>query len=201
MTATFLRRATFLFLGMLTLATIYVHEGWVLRPADPNWKHILPFRWWLVPHIAAGAVALMIAPLQFSATVRRRWLALHRWSGRAYMCAALIASSIALYIGLAYEDPANQAVMGAMAALWLITTLFAWFAARRRAIDQHRLWVMRSYGLTLTFVATRFVPDVVLPGLGYAGTTALYWGFIAAALVVPDLIVNGAAILPWRRGR
>jgi uncharacterized membrane protein len=201
MTATVLRRTTFLFLGLFTLATIYVHEGWVLKPADPNWAHIAPFRWWLGPHIATGTIAFVIAPLQFSATIRRRWLSLHRWAGRVYVFAALFSSGVALYIGVTYEDPANKAVMGAMAALWLMTTLFAWFAARRGAIDQHRLWVMRSYGLTLTFVTTRFIPDVILPGLNYTDTTALYWGFVVASLVVPDLIVNGRAILPWRGKR
>ncbi len=141
----------------------------------------------------------LIAPLQFSATIRRRWPALHRWLGRTYVFATLIASSAALYIGLVHQDPANKAVMGGMAALCLVTTLFAWFAVRRGNLQQHRLWVMRSYGLTLTFVTTRFIPDVVLPGLNYIDTTALYWGFVVGSLMIPDLIVNGGAVLPWRR--
>lgn len=199
MTATLLRRTTFVLLGLFTLATIYVHEGWFLKPADPNWAHIAPFRWWLVAHIAPGIVAFVIAPLQFSATIRRRWLWLHRRLGQVYVASATAASAVAIYIGVVFEDPANRAVMGGMAALWLVTTLFAWFAARRGEIRQHRLWMMRSYGLTLTFVTTRFIPDVLLPGLDYTGTTALYWGFVVGSLVIPDLIVNGAAVLPWRR--
>lgn len=199
MTATILRRTTFLLLGILTLATIYVHEGWLLKPADPEWAHIAPFRWWLIPHVAAGTVAFLIAPLQFSATIRRRNLALHRWMGRTYIAAAALSAGLALYIGIVHQDPANKAVMSAMAAVWLITTLFAWFAARRGDLQQHRLWVMRSYGLTLTFVTTRFIPDVIVPGLDYIDTTALYWSFVVASLMIPDLIVNGRAVLPWRR--
>lgn len=199
MTAAVLRRATFLVLGIVTLVTIYVHEGWLFKPADPEWTHIGPFRWWLVPHVAMGAVAFAVAPLQFSATIRRRRLALHRWLGRTYVFAATFAASMAIYIGVAHQDRAYKAVMTAMAALWLTTTLLAWFAARRGAIEQHRLWMMRSYGLTLTFVTTRFIPDVLLPGLDDIDTVALYWGFVVAALVLPDLIVNGRAVLPWRR--
>jgi uncharacterized membrane protein len=199
MTATILRRITFVLLGAFTLATIYVHEGWLLKPGDPEWTHIAPFRWWLIPHIATGIIAFVIAPLQFSATIRRRSLTLHRWLGRTYVFATVIASGAALYIGVVHEDAANKAVMSAMAALWLLTTLFAWFAARRGEIGQHRLWVMRSYGLTLTFVTTRFIPDVMIPGLDYIGTTALYWGFVIGSLLIPDLIVNGRAVLPWRR--
>ena len=200
MTATILRLMTFVLLGIFTLATIYVHEGWLLKPSDPEWAHIAPFRWWLIPHVATGIVAFLIAPLQFSATIRRRWLALHRWLGRTYVFATLMASSAALYIGLVHQDPANKAVMSSMAALWFVTTLFAWFAVRRGNLQQHRLWVMRSYGLTLTFVTTRFIPDVIVPGLNYIDTIALYWGFVVGSLLIPDLIVNGGAVLPWRRG-
>ncbi len=86
--------------------------------------------------------------------------------------------------------------MGTMGALWFASTAFAWLAIRNRDIAQHRLWMARSYCLTLTFVATRFVPDIVLPGLDYIGVTALYWGFIVASLIIPDLILNGRALIP-----
>jgi len=196
---TFLKRGAVIFLALLTLATLYVHEAYVFKPADPEWSHLAPFRWWLVPHIACGAIALLIAPLQFSATIRRRSLKLHRWLGRIYVCAVLVASSLSLYIVLVFEDPANRWVMGTMGGLWLVTTVFAWLAARNRNLLQHRLWIGRSYCLTFTFVTTRFIPDMILPGMGYVGTTALYWVIIVLSLMIPDLLVNGGALLPWRR--
>ena len=199
MTATVTRRTVFVLLGCVTLATIFWNESWVLKPADPMWPHLAPFKWWLIPHVAAGIVAFVIAPLQFSATIRTHRLWLHRRLGQTYVAMATISAVFALYIGLTFEEPAAIGIaLSAMAALWLTTTLLAWFAARRREIAQHRLWVMRSYGLTLTFVTTRFIPDF-LPGLGDAGTAALYWGFVVGALLIPDLIVNGSAVLPWRR--
>jgi hypothetical protein len=196
---TAVKRGAFLFLTLLTLATLYVHEAYVFKPADPEWARLAQFRWWLVPHIVAGAVAFVVAPLQFSATLRRRSLTLHRWLGRLYVCAVIVASSLSLYIVLVFEDPANRWVMGTMGGLWLVTTIFAWLAARNRNLIQHRLWIGRSYCLTFTFVTTRFIPDMVLPGLGYVGTTALYWVIIVLSLVIPDLLVNGGALLPWRR--
>ncbi|MEI9993897.1 MAG: hypothetical protein WDM91_04830 [Rhizomicrobium sp.] len=67
-----------------------------------------------------------------------------------------------------------------------------------RPLLQHRLWIGRSYGLTFTFVTTRFIPDVLFPGLDYYDTTALYWLLIVAALMIPDLVLGGRALL---RGR
>lgn len=191
------KRLLFTVLGLLTAVTIYEHEVPLLDPAHPNWAHVAPFRWWLAPHVAAAAVALIVGPLQFSDTLRRRSLALHRWLGRTYLGAVLIAGALAVYIGVAFEIPENRWLMGTMAGLWLLATALAWLAIRNRRIDQHKLWMMRSYALTFTFVTTRFIPDLVLPGMGYAGITALYWSLIVASMLLPDLILNGRAL--WRR--
>jgi len=183
----------------VTVATLLTHEAYVLKPHDPEWAHLAPIRWWLLPHVTAGAIALIIGPFQFSSTLRARYLQLHRWLGRTYACAALLSSCLSVYIVATFEAPYNRWSMGTMGALWFASTLFAWLAIRNRDIAQHRLWMARSYGLTLTFVATRFVPDIVLPGLDYIGTTALYWGFIVGALIIPDLLLNGRALVPWGR--
>jgi uncharacterized membrane protein len=183
------KRLAWLTLGLLTLATLYVHETPLLKASDPEWPRVWPFRWWLLPHVATGAVSLALGPLQFSASLRRRSLALHRWLGRVYVAATLVAAGLALYIVMVFEAPANRWVMGVMAGLWWACTALAWLAIRGRDIAQHRLWMMRSYGLTFTFVTTRFIPDVVLPGLGFFGVTTLYWLLILLALVLPDVIV------------
>jgi uncharacterized membrane protein len=195
----FPKRALFIAFALLVIATLYVHEGYVLRPADPQWAHLMPFRWWLIPHIAGGAIALLIGPLQFSATLRRRSPALHRWLGRVYAVAAILGAALSVYIVLAFEAPANHWVMGVMGGLWLVSTALAWLFALGRDFAQHKLWMARSYGLTFTFVTTRFIPDVIFPGLDYYDTTALYWLLIVASLVLPDLLFNGRALLPWRR--
>jgi hypothetical protein len=188
-------------IALVTIATIFIHETALLRPGDPTLARLATFRWWLIPHVAGGAVALLIAPLQFSSTLRRLYPALHRWAGRLYVVAVTVSACLSLYIVVRFEDQANWWVMGAMGALWLVTTQCAWLAARNRNFVQHQLWIGRSFCLTLTFVATRFVPDLILPGLDYVKMTALYWLFIVLSLVIPDLIVNGRALSLWRARR
>ena len=191
-----LKRGIGLALLSITLIAIWIHEAWVLRPADPQWLHLAPMRWWLVPHILTSAVALAAGPLQFSSTLRKRSLTLHRRLGRTYVLSSFIASTLALFIVLRFEEPFNRGVMGAMAALWLATTLFAWIAARNRNFVQHRLWIGRSYGLTFTFVGTRFIPDVIFPGMDYYSMTTLYWLLVVASLILPDLVMDGRSLLP-----
>lgn len=184
-------------LFLLTLATLLTHEAYVLRPGDPLLAHLAPMTPWLIPHILGGMIAFLVAPLQFSTTIRRRNPALHRWLGRLYMAACIVSSILSVWIVLRFEHRANWAVMGTMGGLWLLTTVFAWLAIRNRDIRQHQLWIGRSFGLTFTFVLTRIIPDFVLPGMDYAGVTALYWAFIVTALILPDLILNGRSL--WGR--
>ncbi len=185
-----IKRLAFLGLGALALFTALEHEPPLLNPANPEWAHIAPFRGWLAAHIVVAAIALITGPFQFSSTLRRRSMGLHRWLGRVYVCSTLIASALAFYIGVAFELPANRWLMGSMAGLWFLATAWAWIAIRRRAVDQHRLWITRSYFLTYTFVTTRFIPDLMLPHMGYAGVTALYWVLIVFSLIAPDFLVS-----------
>lgn len=162
--SSFLKYSLVAALLLLTLVTLYTHEAYVFHPADPEWTHLAPMRWWLVPHVFCAAIALVTAPLQFSSSIRRWSLTFHRWLGRVYVIAAVVASALSVYIVLKFEASYNRWVMGVMGGLWLATTVFAWLAARNRNLTQHRLWIGRSFGLTFTFVTTRFLPDLVFPG-------------------------------------
>src|SRR3954471_22118291 len=57
------KRVVILAAFLLTIATLLTHEAYVLRPADPMWLHLAPFRWWLLPHIAGGMLAFLLTPL------------------------------------------------------------------------------------------------------------------------------------------
>jgi len=186
---TALKRLTMLGLVALTLVTIWIHEAYFFRGPSAQLERLQPFWPWLGPHIAAGAIALLAGPLQFSTTIRKRSLALHRWLGRAYMTAALIASALAVYITLRFEAPSAQWVMGTMAALWLITTACAWLAAASHNLAQHKLWVSRSYLFTFTYTTTRFAIDVVWPGIDGQGVTNFYWVLNIACLLIPDFVL------------
>lgn len=196
---TALKRLTMLALIILTVVTIWIHEAYFFRGPRPQLARLGPFMPWLAPHIATGAIALLLGPLQFSTTLRMHSPTLHRWLGRAYMAAVLISGVLALYIVAVFEAPEARWVMGAMAGLWLATTLLAWLAAARRDIARHKLWISRSYLFTFTFTATRFALDVIWPGLDGPGVTTYYWVLNIACLTLPDLALWGNTALARRR--
>ena len=191
------KRALFVALGLLTIAAFAVHNLPMFAPGNSEMGHIAPFRWWLLLHAPFGIIALVLGPLQFSATIRRKNLQLHRRIGQAYVVAVTIAALSAMVIGFREEWGVTQPVVQAIA--WLIITLTAWIAARSHNVTQHRMWVMRSYGLSFVFVTSRLVPDLFFPAANNWALNDIWWTLLVAGLVLPDLLVTASTLLAAKK--
>ena len=191
------KRAMFALLALLTIATFVVHNLPMFAPASTEMAHIAPFRWWLLLHAPFGILALLLGPLQFSSTIRRRNLHLHRRIGQAYVAAVCIASLSAMVIGFREEWGVTQPVVQAVA--WLVITLTAFIAARSHNVTQHRIWVARSYGVSFVFVTSRLVPDLFFPAANNWALNDIWWTLLVTGLVLPDLMVTAHALLSSKK--
>ena len=192
-----LRRALFALLGVLTLWALYVYDLPIIRDAT-NMARLMGFGWLLLPHGLAGVTAFLIGPLQFSDRLRARNLQLHRRLGQTYVAAVTIGSLLALVIALRFE-PFGITELVAQALAWMLCTYCAWFAARNRNITQHKLWMARSYGLTFVFVTNRVVLGQFLAGASNWAINDASWACLLAAFIIPDILMSGGALRPWRR--
>ena len=107
-------------------------------------------------HVLFGPVALMTGPIQFLPKFRARNLAAHRLTGRIYVIACLF-SGLA---GLAAAQwtpggPFTRLGFSLLAIAWLFTTTKAYLTIRKKEVDAHQKWMMRSYALTLAAVTLR----------------------------------------------
>lgn len=124
----------------------------------------------LLMHTMMGAVCLAVAPLQFSARLRRARPALHRTLGGIYLLAVLLS----MLGGMAYlaVTPLHEVYSGRPfgLALWaldimvLATALRAWQAIRARDFQRHQAWMAFNFGLILTTPMLR----LLWVGLGVA---------------------------------
>lgn len=123
-----------------------------------------PRRAGLIPHIAGGLVALLAGLVQIWLGVTGRIGRLHRSLGKAYVGAIIVASCGGFY--LATTIPAKYLAYAAglflLCVAWVVTTSTAVVAIRRRAIDQHREWMLRSYVVTFAFVTFRLVDELLV---------------------------------------
>jgi len=156
-------------LAMLGIAAAAALAFWIIAAApylrwdpakfgDAFW----PRRYELLVHIAGGSIALLVGPLQLWLGETRSKLAWHRTLGTLYLLGVVVGAAGAYYLALTTSlGGIYGAGLFGLAVAWSITTAMAYIAIRRRAIDQHREWMIRSYVVTLAFVVFRALVAVL----------------------------------------
>ena len=201
--------------GLMTLVVFYLYETPFLDPKSPVWQHVEPVKWLLLPHAVAGAVALLLAPFQFSARLRRRGIRLHRILGRLYVAGVGISAPLAIPVAIILGPPSLVMAATIQSCGWLLTTAVALYAVRRGDIRQHQEWMMRSYPFAMVFVLARIILAIPAVGaLGEVGFVSVVWSLIAVACFVPSLLISwrslfgrravsagGAAAIPSKTAR
>ena len=183
--------------GLMTLFVVYLDELPFLDAHSPVWQHFAKVTWWLLPHGLGGALALLLAPLQFSTRLRQRHLRVHRILGRLYVACVIIAAPFAIPIALIQGPPTLVMAAITQASGWLLTTAVALYCVRKGNIKQHREWMIRSYPFAMVFVFTRCLFAVpAIQRMGEVGIVSVVWSVIAAACFIPSLVINWRAVFP-----
>jgi hypothetical protein len=101
-------------------------------------------------HFIMGAVLVLAWPILLSSRIRVRHRLVHRWTGRVYVTAGLLAGVGGLSFILAHHtgDPSHTAF-----ALWggvmMLSSVMAYVHARAKRFDLHRAWAIRLFAMVL----------------------------------------------------
>jgi hypothetical protein len=99
-------------------------------------------------HLSLVAVVMLGGVLQLIPGLRRRWPALHRWTGRVYLASVGIVSVGGLILNFTREPigtPAQNLATRINALLILGFAALAFQRARAGRIDLHRRWALRLF--------------------------------------------------------
>jgi hypothetical protein len=124
-------------------------------------------------HLSLVAVVMLGGIVQLSPVLRRRWPALHRWIGRAYLASVVIVSAGGLILNFTREPigtPAQNLATRINALLILGFAALAFQRARAGRIDLHRRWALRLFlaASGVWFIRLQWwLWVVVVRGLGY----------------------------------
>ncbi len=138
--------------------------GWVPGDAVGNAQ--------FVAHMLVAAVVTLLGLVQVLPQVRQRWPGLHRWSGRAFMVAALAASLTGFYLTWIRGSQLGPASAWSTTLNGLLIVVFvalAWRSALRRDIASHRRHALRAWLLVngVWFLRIGIVPvGITLGALG-----------------------------------
>jgi uncharacterized membrane protein len=156
-------------------------------------------------HTLFGPLALLGGLVNLLPAMRRRstWSG-HRWVGRIYVASCLLLGAAGFSLAL-HANGGMFARVGFMmlAVGTLVTSAQAYLAIRRRAVRQHREWMLRSYALIFGAVTLRiWIPFLVIAFQGQflpAYRLVAWVSWVPNALFVEWIIRRGwqpRAVLP-----
>jgi hypothetical protein len=108
-------------------------------------------------HIAAGALCIGTALIQFSRYILKNSKAIHRISGKIYVFVVLfLGAPTGLYMSFFAKGSFwERSLFLFMAGWWFITTLYGLTTILKKNIIAHKVWMIRSYAMAMTAVTFR----------------------------------------------
>jgi len=103
-------------------------------------------------HFAAGGLILMLGSIQFIERIRNRYPQFHRWTGRLYILAVLVAGLGGLIFILwrgTIGGPVMDIGFGLYGILMIVGAVQVWRHARAGRFVPHREWALRLYALAI----------------------------------------------------
>lgn len=103
-------------------------------------------------HFAAGGIILALGCIQFVQAIRSRYPAAHRWIGRVYVTAALLAGIGGITFIAAkgtIGGPTMDLGFGIYGVLTAAAAIETYRHARARRLEIHRAWAMRLFALAI----------------------------------------------------
>lgn len=109
-------------------------------------------------HIIPGLFFVLLGPLQFSATIRSRYIRWHRRSGYVFIICGLVIGVSALV--MSFSMPAiggviQAAATGLFSLYFLLSLIKAVLHIRSREITLHREWMIRAFSIGMAVATIR----------------------------------------------
>lgn len=118
-------------------------------------------QFWFASHLVTAVIPLVTGPFQFWTWFRKHHMKWHRLVGKVYIIGCILGGLSALYLSATQPYPGSVVPALILALLWLFMTSSAWITIKRKNVQAHRLFMIRSYTLTLSFVFLRILSDLV----------------------------------------
>ena len=138
-----------LIVGFLIKYVFHYYLNYDPKSFDPYWSR----RGWLLLHVSAGTLALLVGPWQFWTGLRQTMPCAHRWSGRLFLASVAIGVTSAAYLAVTTTFGWAFGIgLSALSLAWAGTTATALYAIRKGAVSVHKEWMIRAYVVTFGFV-------------------------------------------------
>jgi len=123
-------------------------------------------------HALLGGIGLVAGALQLNSRLRLRSTRIHRAVGWVYLVAIWGASVSGIINAFYFDVPIlARLIFIAVGAWWFLSTTLAYSYIRQAVVQLHRIWMIRSYAISLFFIAFPFW----VPLLQFIAADSIAW--------------------------
>ncbi|HEY3043087.1 MAG TPA: DUF2306 domain-containing protein [Vicinamibacterales bacterium] len=151
-----------------------------------------------VLHIVPGLVFLTLAPLQFVPRIRQRHLRVHRRLGWVLATCAATSGLLALIINVrfpAFGGISTQSATVFFGAIFLFSLTKAIRHIRKKEIQRHREWMLRTYALAMGVATIRVFVGLFMALSNYTFAEvfgAAFWLGFSVNLLAAEVWINAS---------
>ena len=194
-----LKHVALFLLALMALFVLFQRDLQLLDAGSPLRQRYAGISSLMIAHGIFGALALLMAPFQFSSRLRQRHISVHRFMGRLYVVGVAVAAPVSIPIAVILGPPVLVMAATIQAVGWLLTTATAFYCIRTGRIQQHREWMMRSYPFAMVFVIVRAILGIpAIESMGEVAFVSVVWSVIAAACFLPSFLIAWQGVLAAR---
>lgn len=153
----------------------------------------------LIVHGTASGLALGLTPLQWAASVRRRWPAFHRLTGRILAAAIVVGAATGLVVAqVSYAGLSGTIGFSLLSVIWTWCCFRSVATIRAGDLAGHRRWVTRTSALTFAAVTLRVATGASVVVLTAATDMGAQAAFDRAYVVMPFFSwLFNLAVVEW----
>jgi len=116
------KHALWIVFGLMTALVILTRDRTLLDPHSFLRQRYAPIPLLMFLHGIPGAIALFIAPFQFSSRLRQSHIGMHRFMGRLYIFCVAVAASISIPVAVILGPSVLVMAVTTQAIGWIVTT-------------------------------------------------------------------------------
>lgn len=145
-------------------------------------------------HVGFACLAMASGLINFSNRIFEKSRRFHRFNGYVYLVSVLLVVLTSGYMA-PYATGGKISSMGfnALNLIWLFVTTTAFIQIKRKRIDRHRNWMIRSYAFCFTNLLIHLITSLVHHGFGMVYATSYtigLYGSITLLIIIPEIIIR-----------
>lgn len=149
-------------------------------------------------HIILALIALLTGPIGLNKRIRAKSPTFHRWNGRIYMFSIVLNFVPGVYVSF-YASGGILSTVGFLIldTLWLLSTIVGVFYIKKKNVQLHSSWMIRSFFLTFANMTIYIIVAIAnhalkLPyGLSYS---IAVWSCWPINLVLAEIAIRKKAL-------